>query len=238
MISSSLEKEADVTTSLSRSANDSADIFGWMASLSNLCNFSRSSNKLLNGSSSSFTAACWFNWLVLDFLKRLTIVFFDTAFHDDTKCFIAWRILIYGSGLLISTALIQRWTTLFWWLALRLHIKPWAIGWRTDIVFGGRKIRLMFVRSWFQGEQGNCQSEEQPFSFKLERMSRVFLTTLQIKLLSSNFFSSLCTGMGSCFTFSQIFPTFPQLYQRPPCLSFLLYCYCLQNTFLQIGGKF
>ena len=42
--------------------------------------------------------------------------------------------------------------------------------------------------SWFQGEQGNCQSEGQLFCFELERMSPVFWSTLQIKLLSSNFF--------------------------------------------------
>ena len=70
MISSSLEKEADVTTSLSRATNYSADRYGWMESLSNSCTFSRSSSKLLNGSLSSFTAACWFDWLVLDFLKH------------------------------------------------------------------------------------------------------------------------------------------------------------------------
>ena len=51
MTTSSSEKEAGVKTALSRLANDSADRFGWMSSLSNLCNFSRSSSKLLNGSS-------------------------------------------------------------------------------------------------------------------------------------------------------------------------------------------
>ena len=69
--------------------------FGWMASLSSSCNFLRSSCKLLNGSSSLFTAACWFDWLMLNLLKQLTMVSFDTTFHDDTKCFIAWRIVIY-----------------------------------------------------------------------------------------------------------------------------------------------
>ena len=39
------------------------------------------------------------------------MAFFDTVFHDDTKCFIAWRILIFGSGLLLSAVLIQRRTT-------------------------------------------------------------------------------------------------------------------------------
>ena len=79
-------------------------------------------------------------------------------------------------------------------------------------------------------------------------MSRVFLPTLQIKLLPSNFFSALCIGREVALHFystvafwtcqSQIFPTFPQLHQRPPCVTILLYCSCLQNTFLQIGGKF
>ena len=146
MISSSLEKEADVTTSISRSANDSADRFGWAASLSKRCNFLRTSCKLLNGLLSSFTAVCCFYWLMLDFLKQLIMVSFDMTLHDDTKCFIAWRILIFAGGLLLSTALIQRGTTFFRQWALRLCTTPWSIGWRTDVVSGGRKIRLKFVR--------------------------------------------------------------------------------------------
>ena len=55
--------------------------------------------------------------------------------------------------------------------------------------------------SWFQGEQENCQSEGQPFCFELGKMSRVFLPTLQIKLLSSNFFFWALYWQGSCFTF-------------------------------------
>ena len=43
MISPSLEKEPDVTISLSRSANDSPERFGWMTSLSNSCNCQKSS---------------------------------------------------------------------------------------------------------------------------------------------------------------------------------------------------
>ena len=58
------------TTTLFRSANDSAERFGWIASLSNSCDFSRSSCKLLNGSSSSFAVACCFDWLMLDFLTQ------------------------------------------------------------------------------------------------------------------------------------------------------------------------
>ena len=41
------------------------------------------------------------------------------AFHDDTKCFVGWRIPIFGSSLLLSTALIQ--TTFFRQWALRLY---------------------------------------------------------------------------------------------------------------------
>ena len=55
------------------------------------------------------------------------------------------------TGLLLSTALIQRRTTFFWLWALRLCITHWSIGWRTDVVFGGRKIRLMFVSSLIFG---------------------------------------------------------------------------------------
>ena len=47
-LTTSLEKEADVTTSQSRSANDYVDRFSWMVSLSNSCNFSRSSCKLFS----------------------------------------------------------------------------------------------------------------------------------------------------------------------------------------------
>ena len=48
-----------------------------MVWLSNSWYFSRSSCKLLNGSSSLFSAACWFDWLMLDLLKQLTMVSFD-----------------------------------------------------------------------------------------------------------------------------------------------------------------
>ena len=76
--------------------------------------------------------------------------------------------------------------------------------------------------SWLQSEQGNCQSERQPSYFELERRSRVFLPTLQIKLLWSYFFSGLCidrkvalqfksmVGFWTCY--SQKFPTFLQLH--------------------------
>ena len=56
------------------------------------------------------------------------MVSFDTTFDDDTKCFVTWRTQIFGSGLLLSTALIQRRTTFFWQWVLRIRITPWSIG--------------------------------------------------------------------------------------------------------------
>ena len=70
-ISASLMSEADVTTSLSNSTNDYADSVSWTAILSNLRKLSSSSYILLNGSSVSVTAFCWFALLILGFLKQL-----------------------------------------------------------------------------------------------------------------------------------------------------------------------
>ena len=217
-----------------------------MVSLSNWCNFSRSPCKLLNGSSSWFTAACWFDWLLLDFLKQLTMVSFDTAFHDDAKCFVPWRILIFGSGLLLSTALIQRLTTFFrWWLwDFVLHSGP-LVEEQTLYLEAGKSGWCSWG-SWFQDEQGNCQSEGQPFCFELERMSRAFLLSLQIKLLSSIFFLRSVSAGKLLYilkhrgfldlpitNISNVFP----VALTATMLSILLYCSYLQNTFLQIGGK-
>ena len=172
-----------------------------MASLSNSCKFSRSLCKLLNGSSSSFTAACWFDWLMLDFLKQLTMVSFDTGFHDDTKCFIAGRILIFASSLLLFTALIQRRTTFFRWCALSYRITPWSIGWRTDVALGGRKIRLMFVRSLISGWVGQSSIRSATFLLWARKDGLSFLTHSSNKTPVIQLFFYTLYRQGSCFTF-------------------------------------
>ena len=192
--------QADVTTSISRSANDSADTFGWVASLSKRCNFSRTSCKLLNGLLSSFTAVYCFYWPMLDFLKQLIMVSFDMAFYDDTKFFIAWRILIFGSGLLLSTALIQRRTTFFRQWALRLCITPWSIGWRTDVVSGGGKIRLKFVRFLISEWAGEMSIRKTTFLLWAEKDETSFLTHSSNKTPVILLFFWDLYRQESCFT--------------------------------------
>ena len=70
-------------------------------------------------------AAFWLDWLMLDFLKQLTRVSFDTALHDDTKCFIAWRILIFGSGLLLTLLWYKGFLSLLSFEALRDTLVHW-----------------------------------------------------------------------------------------------------------------
>ena len=45
---------------------------------------------------------CLLLWLTYVRFLETAMVSFDTVFHDDTKCFIGWRILILRSGLLLS----------------------------------------------------------------------------------------------------------------------------------------
>ena len=170
-----------------------------MASLSNSCLFSRSFRKIFNGLSSSFTAACWFDWLM--FLKQLTMVSFDTTFHDDTKYFIAWRILKFEGGLLLSTALIQRQTNFFWWWALRLCIAPWLTGWRTDFVFGGRKIRLMFVRFLILGWGGQLSLRTATSLLWVRKDESSFLTHSSNKTPANQLFFCALYRQGNWFTF-------------------------------------
>ena len=45
---------------------------------------------------------CLLLWLTYVRFLETAMVSFDKVFHDDTKCFIGWRILILRSGLLLS----------------------------------------------------------------------------------------------------------------------------------------
>ena len=129
------------------------------------------------------------------------MVSFDTAFHDDTKCFIVWRILIFGSDLLLSTSLIQRRTTLFRQWAFRLCITPWSIGWRSDVVFGGRKIRLMFVRFLISGWAAQLSIRREPSLLWARKDESSFLTHFSNKTPVIQLFFCAPHQQGSCFTF-------------------------------------
>ena len=187
-------------TSKSRSANDSADRFSWMASLSNSCNFSRSPCKLLNGPVCC-SPLLWYKGERLSFGYGL------------------WGFVLH------TDPLVEEQT---------LYLEAGKSGWCSWV-------------PWFSGGKRNFRSQAQHFCFEPGRMSRVFLSTLQIKLLSSNFFSVLSLyRKGSCFTFLKHhgfldlpftnISNFSQvaLATAMPVNLTLLF----QNTFLQIGGKF
>ena len=99
--------------------------------------------------------------------------------------------------------------------------------------------------SWFRVSRAGSQSGGQTFCFELERMSRVFVPTLQKKL--QHFFCALY-WQGSCFTFLKHrgfldlpitnISNFSPVALAAALLSIFLYCSFLQNTFLQIDGKF
>ena len=108
-ISSSVNIGAVVMASLSRPMKLSGVTPSGTISGSMSWSCCRLSLRSENGSSASVIAAFW---VILAFLKQLTMVCTYTASHEDTSIFMAWRIDIFGNVFLLSNALHSRHTTL------------------------------------------------------------------------------------------------------------------------------
>ena len=105
------------------------------------------------------------------------------------------------TSFLLSTALIQRRTTFFRLWALRLRITPWSIDWRTDVVFGGRKIRLMFARFLISGWQRQFSIRRAAFLLWPRNDDLSFLTHSLNKTPVFQLFFCALYRQGNCFTF-------------------------------------
>ena len=121
-------------------------------------------------------------------LETVKMVSFDMAFHDDTKCFVGWRILIFGSSLFLSTALTQRRTSFFRQWALRLYTLVYCLKnrpciWRQENQVDVREVLDFKVSRVIATWKGNLSALS---SKRWVKFSYLFL--------SSNFFSALCIG--------------------------------------------
>ena len=83
---------------------------------------------------------------------------------------------------------------------MRLRITPWSIGWRTD-VFGGRKIRLIFMRFLISGWAGQLSIRRATFLLWGRKDGSSFLTHSSNKTPAIQLFFCALYRQGSCFTF-------------------------------------
>ena len=169
----------DVTT-LSKPVNDSADMSSSTALRSAARKLLSSYTKHLERSSAPVSATSWFGELILAFLKQVIFVASHTVFADDSKTFIDCRIEIFGNSSSLE--------------ALRLLITPWSIDWRTDVVFGGRKIWWHERDVRFVGGHGRCQPKALLSYFEHKKYNQILLPIPAKDLNSSNFFSDFCIG--------------------------------------------
>ena len=82
-----------------------------------------------------------------------------------------------------------------------IGFEAWYIGWKTEVVFGGRKIRMVFVRFFISRWAGKLSIRRTTFLLLARKDEPSFLTHSSDKTPVIQLFFYALYRQGSCFTF-------------------------------------